>query len=250
MSSTPLLQIAVTAAQAAGVVLRQNFGTVLEVNEFAAHDIKLDLDVRTQDLITEHLLGAFPDHAIFGEEGIAGNQASEFQWIVDPIDGTVNYFYGIPHYCISIALRERGEIILGVIYDPQRDELWHVERGGPATLNGKPIAVSTRTKLSDATLSVGFSKTKTTIAAGLPLLEKYVSRARKCRLMGSAALDLAYVACGRLDAYIEQSVSLWDVAAGKILVETAGGQFEMTERTDTPGKISVIASSGRIDLNV
>jgi len=250
MSSTPLLQIAVTAAQAAGVVLRQNFGTVLEVNEFAAHDIKLDLDVRTQDLITEHLLGAFPDHAIFGEEGIAGNQASEFQWIVDPIDGTVNYFYGIPHYCISIALRERGEIILGVIYDPQRDELWQVERGGPATLNGKPIAVSTRTKLSDATLSVGFSKTKTTIAAGLPLLEKYVSRARKCRLMGSAALDLAYVACGRLDAYIEQSVSLWDVAAGKILVETAGGQFEMTERTDTPGKISVIASSGRIDLNV
>jgi len=250
MSSTPLLQIAVTAAQAAGVVLRQNFGTVLEVNEFAAHDIKLDLDVRTQDLITEHLLGAFPDHAIFGEEGIAGNQASEFQWIVDPIDGTVNYFYGIPHYCISIALRERGEIILGVIYDPQRDELWQVERGGPATLNGKPIAVSTRTKLSDATLSVGFSKTKTTIAAGLPLLEKYVSRARKCRLMGSAALDLAYVACGRLDAYIEQSVSLWDVAAGKILVETAGGRFEMTERTDTPGKISVIASSGRIDLNV
>jgi len=250
MSSTPLLQIAVTAAQAAGVVLRQNFGTVLEVNEFAAHDIKLDLDVRTQDLITEHLLGAFPDHAIFGEEGIAGNQASEFQWIVDPIDGTVNYFYGIPHYCISIALRERGEIILGVIYDPQRDELWHVERGGPATLNGKPIAVSTRTKLSDATLSVGFSKTKTTIAAGLPMLEKYVSRARKCRLMGSAALDLAYVACGRLDAYIEQSVSLWDVAAGKILVETAGGRFEMTERTDTPGKISVIASSGRIDLNV
>jgi len=250
MSSTPLLQIAVTAAQAAGVVLRQNFGTVLEVNEFAAHDIKLDLDVRTQEMITEHLLGAFPDHAIFGEEGIAGNQASEFQWIVDPIDGTVNYFYGIPHYCISIALRERGEIILGVIYDPQRDELWQVERGGPATLNGKPIAVSTRTKLSDATLSVGFSKTKTTIAAGLPMLEKYVSRARKCRLMGSAALDLAYVACGRLDAYIEQSVSLWDVAAGKILVETAGGQFEMTERTDTPGKISVIASSGRIDLNV
>jgi myo-inositol-1(or 4)-monophosphatase len=110
--------------------------------------------------------------------------------------------------------------------------------------------VSTRTKLSDATLSVGFSKTKTTIAAGLPLLEKYVSRARKCRLMGSAALDLAYVASGRLDAYIEQSVSLWDVAAGKILVESAGGKFEMTERTDTPGKISVVASSGHIDLNV
>jgi len=244
------LEAAVAAAQSAGELLRQNFGTTLEVNEFAAHDIKLDLDVRAQELITKLLLERFPEHAIYGEEGIAGNQESDFQWIVDPIDGTVNYFYSIPHYCVSIALRERGEIIVGVIYDPSRDELWQVAKGGIATLNGQPIAVSTRTKLGDATLSVGFSKTKTTIAAGLPLLEKYVSRARKCRLMGSAALDLAYVASGRLDAYLEQSVSLWDVAAGKILVESAGGKFEMTPREDTPGKISVVASSGHIDLNV
>ena len=244
------LEAAVAAAQAAGALLRQNFGTALEVNEFAAHDIKLDLDVRAQDLITNMLLERFPEHAIYGEEGIAGNQSSDFQWIVDPIDGTVNYFYSIPHYCVSIALRECGEIIVGVIYDPSRDELWQVEKGGTPTLNGQPIAVSARTQLSDATLSIGFSKTKTTISAGLPLLEKYVKRARKCRLMGSAALDLAYVACGRLDAYIEQSVSLWDVAAGKILVEAAGGQFEMTPREDTPEKISVVASSGRIDLAV
>jgi myo-inositol-1(or 4)-monophosphatase len=244
------LEAAVKAAQAAGALLREHFGSTLEVNEFAAHDIKLDLDVRTQDLITKMLLEPFPEHAIYGEEGIAGNQESDFQWIVDPIDGTVNYFYSIPHYCVSIALRERGEIIVGVIYDPSRDELWQVAKGGIATMNGKPIAVSTRTRLSDATLSVGFSKTKATIAAGLPLLEKYVSRARKCRLMGSAALDLAYVASGRLDAYIEQSVSLWDVAAGKLLVEAAGGKFEMTSREDTPGKISVVASSGLIDLNV
>ena len=94
------------------------------MNEFHAHDIKLDLDVRAQDLITAQLLAQFPDHAIYGEEGLAGNQASDFQWIVDPIDGTVNFFYGIPHFCISIALRERGEIIVGVIYDPMRDELW------------------------------------------------------------------------------------------------------------------------------
>ncbi len=244
------LQAAVDAAKAAGELLRQNFGGALDVNEFAAHDIKLELDVRAQDLITRTLLERFPDHAIYGEEGIAGNQASDFQWIVDPIDGTVNFFYAIPHYCVSIALRERGEIIAGVIYDPSRDELWQAATDTPATLNGKPIAVSTRTQLSDAVMSVGFSKTKTTIAAGLPLLEKYVKRARKCRVMGSAALDLAYVACGRFDAYIEQSVSLWDVAAGKILVESAGGKFEMTPREDTPEKISVVASSGRIDLNV
>jgi myo-inositol-1(or 4)-monophosphatase len=249
MTSSPL-STAIDAARAAGALLRQHFGAPLDVNEFHAHDIKLDLDVRSQELITANLLAAFPDHAIFGEEGIAGNQASEFQWIVDPIDGTVNYFYGIPHFCISIALRRAGEILLGVIYDPQRDELWAVEKGGTPTLNDRPIAVSTRNQLADAVLSVGFSKTATTIAAGLPLLEKYVKRARKCRLMGSAALDLAYVACGRLDAYIEQSVSLWDIAAGQLLVEAAGGSVQVTERTDTPGKISVVASSGKIDLNV
>ena len=246
----PYLEAAAQAARSAGELLRQHFGAPLEVNAFEAHDIKLDLDVRSQDLITRLLLDRFPGHAIYGEEGLAGNQDSECQWIVDPIDGTVNYFYSIPHFCISIALRERGEIIVGVIYDPMRDELWQAERGGVATLNGAPIAVSARTRLADAVLSVGFSKTKTTINAGLPLLEKYITRARKCRLMGSAALDLAYVSCGRLDAYIEQSVSLWDVAAGKLLVECAGGRFEMTPRADNPDKISVVASSGRIDLTI
>ena len=250
MSTLPYLETAVNAARAAGDLLRSHFGSALEVNEFAAHDIKLDLDVRAQTLITERLLARFPDHAIYGEEGLAGNQASDFHWIVDPIDGTVNFFYGIPHFCISIALRERGEIILGVIYDPARDELWQIERGGTPTLNGKPIHVSKREKLSDAVLSIGFAKSKKTIAAGLPVLEYFVSRARKCRLMGSAALDLAYVACGRLDAYVESSVSLWDVAAGKLLVEAAGGKFEMQPREDNPDKIAVRASSGRLDLEV
>ncbi|MEI9896625.1 MAG: inositol monophosphatase family protein [Chthoniobacter sp.] len=183
MCTSSYLEIAVKAALSAGEFLRKHFGSVLEVNEFAAHDIKLELDVRSQELITCHLLEHFPDHAIYGEEGIAGNQESDFQWIVDPIDGTVNYFYGIPHYCISIALRERGKIIVGVIYDPSRDELWQVELGGVPTLNGKPIHVSTREKLGDAVLSIGFAKSKATIAAGLPLLDYFVSRARKCRLM-------------------------------------------------------------------
>src|SRR5215213_764267 len=146
---TPL-ETAIAAAHSAGELLRSSFGQPLDVNAFEAHDIKLELDVRTQELITNHLLGAFPDHALYGEEGIAGNQASEYQWIVDPIDGTVNYFYSLPHFCISIALRRGEEIQLGVILDPMRDELWAVVRGAPATLNGAPIRVSQRTKLSDA----------------------------------------------------------------------------------------------------
>ena len=244
------LEAATNAARVAGELLRSRFGTELDVNAFEAHDIKLELDVQSQELITRLLLEQFPDHAIYGEEGIAGNQASEWQWIVDPIDGTVNYFYGVPHFCISIALRERGEIIVGVIYDPMRDELWQAAKGVPATLNGRPIQVSKRARLADAIVSVGMSKTKVTIAGGMPLLELYIRRVRKCRLMGSAALDLAYVACGRLDAYIEQSVSLWDVAAGKILVESAGGRFEMTPREDNPNKLGIRAQSGLLDLEI
>ena len=242
------LNIATTSAREAGVLLRQHFGKPPEVNELLAHDIKLALDVQTQELITRILLGAFPDHALYGEEGIAGNQASEWQWIVDPIDGTVNYYYGIPHYCVSIALRRAGEIQLGVIYDPQRDEMWQTVRGGPTLLNGSTVRVSDRTDLGEAVVSIGFSKNKTTINAGMALLPKYIERVRKCRLMGSAALDLAYVACGRLDAYIEQSVSLWDVAAGKLLLENAGGTFEMTTRPENPDKLSIRAWNGKIQL--
>ena len=247
---TDYLQTAIDAAHKAGQLLRDNFGGPLDVNALEAHDIKLDLDVRSQDLITRHILASFPDHAIYGEEGISGNQAGEFQWIVDPIDGTVNYFYSIPHFCISIALRQHGKIILGVIYDPMRDELWVVRQGETPTLNGHPCSVSKRNKLSEAMVSIGFSKSNTTIDSGLPLFEKMVYRVRKCRSMGSAALDMAYIASGRLDAYIEQSVSLWDIAAGIILVESAGGRVEMTERPDAPDKFSVVISSGNMDLAI
>ena len=244
------LTTAIAAARAAGKLIRSQFGRPLDVAEMFAHDIKLDLDVQSQELITEALLKAFPHHAIYGEEGIAGDQSSEWQWIVDPIDGTVNFFYSIPHFCISIALRHKNEIVLGVIYDPMRDELWEVEKGGVPKLNGEPIRVSQRTKLSDAVVSVGMSKSPDVAKQATAILEKYVHRARKCRLMGSAALDLAYVACGRLDAYIEQPVSLWDVAAGQLLVEAAGGRFESVARTDNPDKIAVRAWNGVVDLSV
>ncbi len=244
------LSTAIAAAEAAGALLRENFETDLLVNAHEAHDIKLDLDVRSQELITRILLDAFPEHALYGEEGISGNQDAEYQWIVDPIDGTVNYFYGIPHFCISIALRRRQELLLGVILDPMRRELWTVEHDGSPMLNGRRIQVSPRTRISDAILTVGFSKSSTTIDAGLPLLEKMVHTARKCRMMGSAALDLAYVATGRLDAYIEQGVSLWDIAAGMLLIERAGGKVLATPRPDAPDKYEVVAWNGNMDLGI
>ena len=247
---THYLDAAVEAARAAGGLLRQHFQQPLRVNSSQAHDIKLEIDVRAQELIAESLLNRFPEHALHGEEGIVGKQKSNYQWVVDPLDGTVNYFYSIPHFCVSIALRFKGEIIVGVIYDPMRDEIWATQKGGEATLNGKPFRVSERADLAEAVISVGLSKTGVTISAGIPLLQEMVHRARKCRLMGSAALDMAYVACGRFDAYIEQGISLWDIAAGWILVENAGGTVELKPRTDMKEKYSIIASNGVIDLKL
>ena len=247
---THYLDAAVEAARAAGKLLRHHFQHPLRVNSSEAHDIKLEIDVQAQELITESLLKKFPEHALYGEEGIAGDQKSNHQWVVDPLDGTVNYFYGIPHFCVSIALRFMDEIIVGVIYDPMREEIWATQKGGKPTLNGKPFRVSERADLAEAVISVGLSKTGVTIEAGLPLLQEMVHRARKCRLMGSAALDMAYVACGRFDAYIEQGISLWDIAAGWILVENAGGTVEMKPRTDMKEKYSIIASNGVIDLKL
>jgi myo-inositol-1(or 4)-monophosphatase len=196
------------------------------------------------------LLQKFPEHALYGEEGIVGDQKSEHQWVVDPLDGTVNFFYGVPHFCVSIALRFRSEIIVGVIYDPVRDELWRAQKGELPTLNGQPCQVSDRAALAEAVISVGLSKTRATIDAAVPVFQQMVTKVRKCRLMGSAALDLAYVACGRFDAYLEQGISLWDIAAGWILIETAGGAVDVQPRADLNDKYAVIASNGVINLEL
>jgi myo-inositol-1(or 4)-monophosphatase len=241
------LDAAIKAARAAGALVRENFGRPLTVNVEEAHDIKLELDVRSQELITKILLEKFPDHAILGEEGSEENTSTDFEWVIDPIDGTVNYFYSIPHFCVSIALREKSEIIVGVIYDPIREELWHAERGGKAYLNDKPITVSQSTDISRSIVSVGMSKTMAELEIGFSIFKDLMARARKCRLMGSAALDLAYVASGRLDAYIERSVNWWDIAAGVLLVKCAGGELAISPSTIESRKISLIAWNGKID---
>lgn len=242
------IEIATAAARKAGQLLRDNYSTDLKVDEMAAYDIKLALDVQSQDLITEVLLNAFPDHAIFGEEGIAGNQESDFQWIVDPIDGTVNYYYGIPHFCVSIALRENGVIRTGVIYDPMLDELWAVEKGQTPTLNGKEISCSQRGEMSEAVVTIGFSKSKESMDAGFKRFQEIAYTVRKTRMMGSAALAMAYICCGRLDAYIEEQISLWDIAAGKLLVEEAGGRVNLVPNPIAPGKESICAFNGKLPL--
>ena len=244
------LNAAENAARAAGKLLRENFQQQQRVKASAAHDIKLEIDVRAQELIGKLLLEEFPEHALYGEEGIVGDQSSDHQWVVDPLDGTVNYFYGIPHFCVSIALRLQKEIVVGVIYDPIRSEMWTGQRGEVSKLNGAPIHVSDRAELAEAVISIGLAKTGETINTNFPRLQQMIHRVRKCRVLGSAALDLAYVASGRFDAYIETGISLWDIAAGSLLVENAGGTVDLRPRENMKDKYSITASNGLIDLKL
>lgn len=235
-----------------------------------AHDIKLELDVRCQKLIGQILRAAFSQIPLLGEEGDSGDVNAEYRWVVDPIDGTVNYFFGLPHAAVSIALQARSDnwqvtsgkkgrmasgknpvrchmshfTVLGVIYDPFTDELWTAVRGGPARLNGRIIQVSRRSRLGEAVIAMGFSKSRENLEKSLPHLIRLARRARKIRIMGSAALELAYVACGRLDAYVERTINLWDVAAGALLIECAGGEFYALPAPG--GKLRMCADNGRL----
>jgi myo-inositol-1(or 4)-monophosphatase len=274
MKNHPLNQhlvIAVKAARAAGKVMRDNWLKPKRVKLDDAHDIKLELDVRCQELIEKILRGVFPEIPLLGEEGDSGDVTAEYRWVVDPIDGTVNYFYGIPHAAVSIALQRWSETpsspnlttgkpkhsgldgvsphhefesAVGVIYGPFTDELWTTVRGEPTRLNGKIVRVSNRSKLADAVIAMGFSKSRENLEKTLPHLNRLARRVKKIRIMGSAALELAYVASGRLDAYIERTINLWDVAAGQLLVENAGGEFYALPAPH--GKLRMCADNGRL----
>ena len=245
-----LLNIALNAATQAGQLIKSNFGSDLTVNEMQRHDIKLELDVRSQKLITEIILKNDPTHAILGEEeGDLGGQG-DVEWIVDPIDGTVNYYFNIPHFCVSIAARNRQtkEMLLGVIHDPMQNETWSVVKGGAPMLNGKPITTSARAAMAEAVVTVGFSKSKSALDAGFERYKRIAYDVRKTRMLGSAALALAYIACGRLDAYVEEQISLWDIAAGVMLVEAAGGQVTTAPSTVKPGTMFICATNGKLPI--
>ncbi len=228
---------AVDVARRVGALLRRHLHASKHAHEVTQHDIKLDLDVRCQKIIEKALLSAFPQSALLGEEGVAGNPEAEYRWVVDPIDGTVNFAYTIPHACVSIALQRRTpepgpatfedgyETIVGVVYEPFSNELWTAICGNSARLNGRIIHVSDRRRLDECIISIGFAKTRENLEATLPYFLELVHKVRKLRIMGSAALALTYVATGRFDAYIERGIRLWDIAAGGLILECAGGVF-------------------------
>ncbi len=239
------------AARAAGDLMRRHLRRTKKVSEACHHDIKLDLDVRCQRLITRTLAKDFPDIPVLGEEGIDERvKGAEARWVVDPIDGTVNYAHGIPHACVSIALQVQDgtgfHTRVGVVLDPFMDELWTAIAGRPALLNGRRIHVSRRLRLDESIVSLGFAKSTASLDHMLPVFNELVHRVRKIRLMGAAALALTYVADGRFDGYVEAGIRLWDIAAGGLIVECAGGVFE-PKPTGEEFQFSLVCNNGHID---
>ena len=248
-SSRQALDCAVRAAQAAGRLMRRHQGSPKKINQQTRNDIKLELDVRTQKLIEGILLAEFPRAAVLGEEGCAGQPDADSRWVVDPIDGTVNFAYGVPHACVSIAWQTRPGptapffTTVGVVHDPFCDELWTGILGKPARLNGKVIHASGRRQLGEAMSPWAFPRREKSLNENLPVFNLLVRRVRKIRMMGAAALSLAYVATGRFDAYIESGVSLWDIAAAGLILECAGGEFWRRPLPETH-QFRMLASNG------
>lgn len=242
------LSAAEQAARLAGAFLRERFYSVKQVDETLAHDIKLRLDKESQQKITDYLLAAFPESSILGEEGNAGSSHTEYQWIVDPIDGTVNYFYGIPIFCVSIALQHRGGLVLGCVYDPMQNECFSAVRGMKPTLNGMPVSVSSRHRMSDAVLFIGHGTHDGSGEWGIRRFAHVSRQVRKIRILGSAALTLCYIAAGRFDAYVEERICLWDFAAARVILEAAGGRLQFEPRSEDGLTGSIIAWNGHIPL--
>lgn len=257
---TALSQTAVETARKAGVLLRREFRRPKRVEAATLHDLKLELDVRCQRLIRRELNARFPGIPVLGEEeNLRPVEGAEWRWVVDPIDGTVNYAHGIPHACVAIALQERVtggrsrrngrfETRVGVVYDPFCDELWTATGTGPARLNGRRIRVVPR-PLKEAVISVGFGKTAEVLAFLGPMLAALSHRVRKVRIMGSAALALCYVAAGRFDAFIEPGLRLWDIAAAGFVLERAGGVF-FRRPVEGEERYAVNGHNGRVGRNL
>ena len=222
----PMLNIAVRAARRAGdhIVRKINKLPDIVVEVKAQNDYVTEVDRQAEALIIEELLKAFPGHGFVGEESGIIEGKDDFQWIIDPLDGTTNYIHGFPHYAVSIACKNAGKLVHAVIYDPIKQELFTASKGDGATLNNRRIRVSNLRTTDSALLATGFPfRQPQQLGQFQKIFGEFFSSASDIRRAGSAALDLAYVAAGRLDGYWESGLQSWDIAAGALIVREAGG---------------------------
>jgi len=233
-----MMQLAIEAAVEAGRFLKRNVGKIKQIDRKMGQETNLvtELDRKAEEMIVEKIRKRYHHHDFLGEEFGGHGTKSEFKWVIDPLDGTTNFTHSLPIFCVSIGLERNGEIILGVVYDPNLVELFTAEKGKGAFLNQRRIHVSPTAKLSESLLVTGFpydigSKTDSIIVH----FENFLKEAQAVRRLGSAALDLCYVAAGRFDGYWENFLNPWDMAAGVLLVQEAGGKY-----TDLKGFPSTI----------
>lgn len=239
---------ALKAAMEAGDILRKNFGKRHKIGYKGEIDLITEIDLRSEQRITKILEREYPDHDILAEEGEGLNRKAEYRWIIDPLDGTTNYAHGFPCFSISIALEKKERVILGVVFDPLRKEIYVARKGKGAYLNRKRINVSKTEKLSEALLATGFAyDVRVSPENNLDHFSNFILSAQGIRRAGSAALDLCYVASGRFDGFWEMKLKPWDTAAGYLIVKEAGGRV-----TDFKGGTfnifsrEILASNGKI----
>jgi myo-inositol-1(or 4)-monophosphatase len=248
-----LLSTAVEAVLHAGAMQMAGLGQRIRIDKKGAIDLVTEVDLAVETWFRAFILERFPDHRILAEEfqdrPQQGDPASPYCWIFDPIDGTTNYAHGLPIFCASLALEIDGRLEVAAVYDPTRRELFTAERGGGAFLNGAPIRVSDTPALIDSLLCTGFHyQVHQSSADVVGLFGAFIGRARAIRRLGSAALDLCYVACGRFDGFWEARLKPWDVAGGALLIEEAGGTltgYDGVSYTD-PRRGDLVASNGAI----
>ncbi|GIO44265.1 inositol monophosphatase family protein [Paenibacillus apis] len=253
------LAVAINCAAKAGEWIKSRLGDIKAVNEkFSPQDLVTDVDKGAEAMIRKLILTHFPSHDILGEEGVAPGAAasaaawqeassSEFLWIIDPLDGTTNFVHGFPFFCVSIALAFKGEVIIGVIYDPIRDEMFVAEKGKGSYMHGHTNRVSADARLEESIIAVGFNPDRQAAPINLKGITALSGKARSLRAGGSAALHLAYVAAGRLGGYYEVNLNAWDTAAGALMVAESGGK--VTDTAGNPyhvGARNLIVSNGTI----
>lgn len=243
-----MLDFAIDLAHRAGALLRAVQEQERSIEAKGPVDVVTDADRASEALIVGAIRERFPEHAIVAEEGSATAGDGRYQWLIDPLDGTMNYLHGLPIYSVSLALLHHGALQLGVVYDPSRGELFAAERGGGARCNGRALRVSAVAQLERALISTGFAYDRAARPDNnLAEHNRLLLRAQDIRRTGSAALDLCYVAAGRLDAHWELGLKPWDTAAGALIVREAGGQVtDWTGRPWPVGEPRIVASNGHI----
>jgi myo-inositol-1(or 4)-monophosphatase len=241
-------QTAIEAARKSARILRSRFGNISRIRKKAAAEIVTEADTESEEMILATIRAEFPDHAVLSEECGLITGASEYKWIVDPLDGTINFAHQIPIFAISIALAVRDTIVLGIILDPLNDELYSAVSGQGAQLNGQPIQVSATRTIAESLLVTGFPYNVREIFESVMLRYGSCLKASQgMRRLGSAALDLCYVACGRFEGFWEQCLKPWDSAAGALMVAEAGGRVTtFSDRPYTVEHAEILATNGLI----